>query len=177
MKNQYSPHIISHNAELLLRKGYMMEGFRVLIGEPSTEKFKKLELEFLNINQNYRLSQETDGKLLLHYLSAKVSYNQKLPDLILLNMNMPVVDGAKTFELVRANSTFSDIPAVVYRLFPDDRPEILMASRGKQSAQSNSCTYADLPSFAADLNYFLLQLLSGSGDPVLNQTLIPGTNK
>lgn len=177
MKNQYSPHIISDDAELLLPKEYMTEGFRVLVGEPSEEKFRKLELEFLNIDQNFRLVQESDGKFLLHYLSAKVSYNQKLPDLILLNMNMPVVDGAKTFELVRANSSFSAIPTVVYRLFPDDRPEILMASKGRQSVHPNGCTYADLPSFAADLNYFLLQLLSGSGDPVLNQTLIKGTNK
>lgn len=177
MKIQYSPHIISRNPELLLRKEYMTEGFRVLIGEPSVEKFKKLELEFLNINQNFRLVQETDGKFLLHYLSAKVSYNQKLPDLILLNMDMPVVDGAKTFELVRANTSFSDIPAVVYRLFPDGRPEILMASKVKQGVHPNGCTYADLASFAADLNFFLLQLLSGSGNPVLNQTLIPGTNK
>jgi CheY-like chemotaxis protein len=177
MKIQCSPHTISENAELLLRKEDVMEGFRILIGEPLEEKFKQLEREFLKLGQQFRLTQERNGKSLLEYLSAKLSYNQKLPDLILLNMEMPVVNGAKTLELVRANASFSSIPTIVYRIVPEDGVETLVISRGPQNLRSSGFIYSDLKSFVADLSSFLLQLLSGSGDPVLNQTLMPGTNK
>lgn len=153
-----------------MRKAHWMEGFRILIGEPCEENFGKTSIEFREIDQRFRLVREPNGKSLMEYLSAKINYHRPLPDLILLNERMPVVDGTKTLELVRANPVLSGVPAMVYRLFTDGRVETVLVSRGKQYVQSSCFTYTNLKSFVADVNLFLLQMLPDSDDTVLNGT-------
>jgi CheY-like chemotaxis protein len=49
----------------------------------------------------------------------------KFPDLILLDLNMPGMDGKKCLEIIKKNARFKDIPVVVYSTSknPKDRDE------------------------------------------------------
>lgn len=45
--------------------------------------------------------------------------NENLPDLIVLDQNMPMMNGKQTLEALKANPRFSEIPAVIYSTYTD----------------------------------------------------------
>lgn len=47
-------------------------------------------------------------------LEAIKSLSEEKPDLILLDLNMPVMDGFKVLQAVKANPDFSSIPVIVF---------------------------------------------------------------
>ena len=66
----------------------------------------------------YRVSEAHDGS------SALVSVRKKLPDLILLKFQMPVMDGVETCRRIKAIEAFRDIP-VIFTTHVTDRESII----------------------------------------------------
>ena len=62
-----------------------------------------------------RLSIETaqDGQQALELLEAKLAHRERLPDLILLDLNMPRLDGPGLLMQLRAREELKTIPVVV----------------------------------------------------------------
>ncbi|GAA4343787.1 response regulator [Flaviaesturariibacter amylovorans] len=65
----------------------------------------------------------TNGVEALRYLDSASATGAALPCLIILDMNMPYLDGSQTFERIRADKRFSGITVVMYSSSekPDDR--------------------------------------------------------
>jgi CheY-like chemotaxis protein len=55
-----------------------------------------------------------DGLALLAWLEKRVQERQRLPDLILLDINMPKMNGKETLRRIRANKTFVHIPVIMF---------------------------------------------------------------
>ncbi len=51
-----------------------------------------------------------NGRELIDYLSSRDSF----PDLIFLNINMPLMDGLETLEVMRSHPKFKDLPVVCF---------------------------------------------------------------
>ena len=47
-------------------------------------------------------------------LKALDLLNNKLPGLIVLDLNMPFLDGKQTFEEIKANPKFGDVPIIIF---------------------------------------------------------------
>ena len=47
-------------------------------------------------------------------LKALDLLNNKLPGLIVLDLNMPFLDGKQTFEKIKANPKFGDVPIIIF---------------------------------------------------------------
>ncbi len=63
--------------------------------------------------RNVRVAEAENGSVGLQYLdNAKNSH--LLPCLIILDINMPVMDGRKTLEMIRRDPKLQGIPVVVY---------------------------------------------------------------
>lgn len=59
-----------------------------------------------------------NGVELIDYLQL-VASGQDMPDLIVLDQNMPLMNGKQTLEFLRASERFSSIPTVIYSTYTD----------------------------------------------------------
>jgi CheY-like chemotaxis protein len=66
----------------------------------------------LKNNQSYNIVEVRNGKEALNYLSHKT--NGELPCLIILDINMPVLDGKETLSILKNNTEYQSIPVVVF---------------------------------------------------------------
>lgn len=55
-----------------------------------------------------------NGLKAIDYLQSVDQPEKELPCLIVLDLNMPFLDGKKTFEKIKTNSVFKNIPVVIF---------------------------------------------------------------
>ncbi len=55
-----------------------------------------------------------NGLKAINYLDAVKQPGEKLPCLIVLDLNMPFLDGKKTFEKIKTNPKLENIPVVIF---------------------------------------------------------------
>ena len=70
------------------------------------------ELHLLPIVEN--------GEEVLHFLD-KAQETRDLPDIIILDQNMPRLNGLQTLPLIKGNNAYAHIPVVIYTTNPDER--------------------------------------------------------
>jgi CheY-like chemotaxis protein len=88
---------------------------QIAVADHSIDDFLLIKNSFDHIEHPPSFIHITNGKSLLEILSAKVTRFQLLPDLILLAMELPVVNGLAVAELICANDQFRSIPTIVYQ--------------------------------------------------------------
>jgi CheY-like chemotaxis protein len=59
-----------------------------------------------------------NGLELIEHLS-KITTEQELPDLIVLDQNMPLVNGKQSLQYLKSHERFSKIPVVIYSTYAD----------------------------------------------------------
>ena len=64
----------------------------------------------------------TSGKALLDYLDAVLAGESEMPAVVLLDINMPGVDGFEALQRIRSRPEFSDVP-VILMLTNSDSPK------------------------------------------------------
>lgn len=69
---------------------------------------------FQSIYKSKLMSEGYQVKTADNGLEAIKSLSEEKPDLILLDLNMPVMDGFKVLQAVKANPIFSSIPVMVF---------------------------------------------------------------
>lgn len=62
---------------------------------------------------DFEIAEVHNGKEALEYL-AKARKNADLPCLIILDINMPVLDGKETLSIIKNSEEYKDIPIVVF---------------------------------------------------------------
>ncbi|MDP3296308.1 MAG: response regulator [Thermodesulfovibrionia bacterium] len=69
---------------------------------------------FQSIYKSKLMSEGYEVKTADNGLEAIKSLSEEKPDLILLDLNMPVMDGFKVLQAVKANPIFSSIPVIIF---------------------------------------------------------------
>lgn len=88
-----------------------------------------------------------DGEQLLDYLYHKGKYNEKnapKPGLILLDLNMPKMDGREALEHIKSNAEFKRIPIVVLTTSRAEPDVIRSYDLGVNSFISKPVTFDEL---------------------------------
>jgi CheY-like chemotaxis protein len=67
----------------------------------------------LKHRKSYNIVEVKNGKEALDYLQ-KAQEDASLPSLIILDINMPVLDGKETLSIIKRTSAFQSIPVVVF---------------------------------------------------------------
>ena len=83
--------------------------------EDDDSAFQLIQLGFSEAGGDFRLYWVEDGEQALKFLRRSGGYvNAPKPDLILLNLNLPRISGDQALEIMKADPSLSDIPAVVF---------------------------------------------------------------
>lgn len=85
-----------------------------------------------------------DGIELIHYLSERSrSEARKLPDLILLDLNMPRKDGREALIEIKAEPAFQHIPVVVLTTSKEDKDIAFSMKAGAKSFITKPATFGE----------------------------------
>lgn len=79
-----------------------------------------------------------------------------LPDLIVLDLNMPIVDGFEFLKRIRSSEKFNLIPCIVYTTSTDENDLVKSYERGANSFIVKPLSYQDIQTvFINVCNYWL----------------------
>jgi CheY-like chemotaxis protein len=90
----------------------------ILIVEDSEDDFEATKRAFTKANLRNPIKHALCGEDALDYLRTK---SHTKPGLILLDLNMPGLDGRKTLEIIKKSLELRDIPVVVLTTSDDER--------------------------------------------------------
>src|SRR4051812_47340170 len=89
---------------------------RILIADDDMDDFNTLKDAFELMNEDVDLVHVDDGYQLFETLAG---HDFRLPDLIVLDINMPRMDGFLTLERIKKQQGLCEIPIVVYTTSSD----------------------------------------------------------
>ena len=90
----------------------------ILIVEDSEDDFDATRRAFARANLLNPIVHASRGEEALEFLNTP---GQVLPGLILLDLNMPGLDGRKILKIIKSSSDYKDIPVVVLTTSADER--------------------------------------------------------
>jgi CheY-like chemotaxis protein len=94
-----------------------MEPKRILLAEDDIDD-QKLFLDFLQNRSDMLILPIVENGVMVLEVMRSLSVNN-LPDLIILDQNMPQKNGLQTLEDLKSDSHFSSIPVVIYSTYAD----------------------------------------------------------
>ena len=89
----------------------------ILIVEDSLDDFEAAKRAFSKANLNNPIKHAMSGEEAIAYLKSDSSK----PGIILLDLNMPGLDGRKTLEIIKRTPELKKIPVVILTTSDDDR--------------------------------------------------------
>jgi CheY-like chemotaxis protein len=89
-----------------------MSKYRITIADDDEDDYITISDAFGELKSSTQLHRLTDGQQLLSYLASCTT--EELPHLILLDLNMPKMDGMETIIFLKANPQWKEIPVIIY---------------------------------------------------------------
>jgi len=96
----------------------LRESQPILIVEDSPDDFEATKRAFANANLRNAIKHAVSGEDALDYLQ---SHSGATPGIILLDLNMPGLDGRKTLEVIKRSRDLRKIPVVILTTSNDER--------------------------------------------------------
>jgi two-component system response regulator len=90
----------------------------ILIVEDSPDDFEATKRAFNKANLRNEIQHCNSGEAALAYLRSPTSVR---PGIILLDLNMPGLDGRKTLEIIKTTENLKNIPIVILTTSTDER--------------------------------------------------------
>ncbi len=95
---------------------------RVLLVEDNEADVRLTREALREAGENVRLSSVADGDLALAYLRREGGYaDVPRPDLVLLDLNLPGMDGREVLEAIKGDRSLRQIPVVVLTTSSEER--------------------------------------------------------
>ena len=121
---------------------------RVLVADDDNDDFLILSDVFSSMDGEMKLDRATDGAQLIKYLYENVQSANGLPDVVILDLNMPKVDGMQALSVLRKEEAFKNIPVFVYTTSSDREQADRCRRSGANACFVKSCNYDTIRSFA-----------------------------
>lgn len=106
---------IADHVRHILNKKSEIKPKKILLVDDSVEMLKKMKLY---LETKYTVSVAKSGPLAIKYLAITI------PDLILLDYEMPIVNGKQIFEMIRSEQVYASVP-IIFLTSCSDR-EVIM---------------------------------------------------
>ena len=81
--------------------------------------------------QQFQIVEVNNGREALHFLELAVE-QEALPCLIILDINMPVMDGKETLTLIKKNQALSSVPVVVFTTSDSEMDRMFCQKHGTE---------------------------------------------
>jgi CheY-like chemotaxis protein len=86
----------------------------ILLVEDNPGDVRLTQEAFQNCKSNIDLTVVMDGLEAIHYLKKENAYREaKTPDLILLDLNLPKINGREILEKIKSNPALKRIPVII----------------------------------------------------------------
>lgn len=89
----------------------------IIVADDDTDDQFMLKEAFSSLNFDKEICSVENGEELLDYLNKRGKYsngNLPVPKLILLDLNMPKIDGRQCLRMIRENKEFCKIPIIIF---------------------------------------------------------------
>lgn len=90
-----------------------MQKHTILWADDDADDLQMMREILINTKGNYKIVEVQNGKEALEYLK-QAKKEEGLPCLIILDINMPVLDGKETLSILKTNEEYKSIPVVVF---------------------------------------------------------------
>jgi CheY-like chemotaxis protein len=87
----------------------MIRELKILLIEDDTIELMKLNRAMLSLNMNHEVTEANNGEDALELLLKEKYY----PDIILLDLNMPKINGIEFLEILKNNESIKFIPTII----------------------------------------------------------------
>jgi CheY-like chemotaxis protein len=87
---------------------------RILIADDDADDRSLASIAFKELNTEHEIDFVTDGQELVDYLGNKLKSNTPLPDLILLDLNMPRKDGRVALKEIKSNPKLKGLDVIIF---------------------------------------------------------------
>lgn len=105
------------------------------------------------------LHEVSDGVELLDYLNELVATGQDLPGLILLDLNMPRMDGREALSAIKSSAELRQIPVVVLTTSRAEEDIFRTYDLGVNSFVTKPVTFTGLVDVMHELGHYWLQMV------------------
>lgn len=112
----------------------------ILYAEDDQDDFEVMKDALFQETDKFELVQAHNGAEVISYLEDNAA---RLPSLIVLDLNMPVMDGKQTLKWLKEHEEFKNLPAMVFTT--SSREEDL------KLCKSHDCTFFRKPTLYRDL--------------------------
>jgi CheY-like chemotaxis protein len=127
----------------------------ILYAEDDNDDFETMKDALAQLTDKYMVNQAKNG---LEVIESLESEGQPLPCLIVLDLNMPVMDGKQTLQWLKDDDRFKKIPVMIFTT--SSREEDI------RLCKSHDCTFFRKPTLYRDLLHIvqvMLQMCDGHG--------------
>lgn len=133
-----------------------MAGFRLLLADDDEDDFIIISQAFEELGRPYDLHHVRNGKELLDYLYTIPGSGTQVPDLILLDINMPLINGFQALEKIRdPGGACAQVPVFIYSTSMDSEEKQKCMMLGANAFFTKAYTYKKVLSFVTDIDQFL----------------------
>ena len=87
--------------------------YTIFYADDDQDDIDLLREAFKSINESVDLKEASDGEAALHYLST-LSEDDTLPCLIILDINMPRMDGKQALSKIKKHERLKDVPVIMF---------------------------------------------------------------
>ena len=134
--------------------------FNIVIADDDEDDQLLLQEAFHATEFSNELTIANDGVELLEYLSDQQNAGRKnWPDLILLDLNMPRMDGREALSLIKLNPKFRSIPVVVLTTSSDEDDILTSYALGANSYIRKPVSFSGLVDIVHHVNRYWLKLV------------------
>jgi two-component system response regulator len=91
-----------------------MRKYNILVADDDDDDFCIIDQAFKELGSEYFLERVDNGCKLLELLQRKQGAKEIFPDLILLDINMPKVDGMQALKTIRETPALTNVPVLMY---------------------------------------------------------------
>lgn len=106
---------------------------------------------FKKLNVAHSIDFVTNGQELIDYLTTRLELNRELPDLILLDLNMPKKDGREALQEIKSNPKLKHLDVIIFSTSDSEKDKKLTLGLGARK-------YIVKPANQGELKQIFLQI-------------------
>jgi two-component system response regulator len=91
-----------------------MKAYNILIADDDPDNFEIARGAFDTLEVKNNLFHVMDGEALITFLRKTLLLKNRLPDIIILDVNMPRLDGLEALKIIKAHKQLKRLPVLVY---------------------------------------------------------------
>jgi CheY-like chemotaxis protein len=131
----------------ICKVGAMVEGKYILYAEDDVDDQELLIEMMSKASPDLRVLCVYDGYDVLHFLE-NLQPGSRLPCIILLDINMPGLDGLQTLKLIKDHDTYKSIPVIIFSTSNSQKDKDTAMSLGAENFNTKPVKPEELDSIA-----------------------------